>query len=140
MQNSADVVRMAGGNPNFIKRFGKYIPLLGDLANIALYLAEEDEPSPEQRFRNAVIIGGGGALASLATGGLDVIPAIVQGLGEAGEAFGLPKTDADPLFQAAPLLNVENYLREYSYSMDPDINIPESQDKLRRYKEYLGIN
>ena len=79
-------------------------------------------------------------LASLATGGLDAIPAVIEFAGDVGESYGLPKTDLEPVFQAAPLLNIENYLREYSYSMDPDKNIPESEDKLRRYKEYLGIN
>ena len=49
------------------------------------------------------------------------------------------KTDAEPVFQAAPLLNIENYLREYAYSMDPEINIPESEDKLRRYKEFQEL-
>ena len=140
MQNSANVVRMAGSDPSFTRRFLKVLPFIGDAINVGAYLADSSEPSLEQKIRNAIIIGGGGALASLATGGLDAIPAVIEFAGDVGESYGLPKTDLEPVFQAAPLLNIENYLREYSYSMDPDKNIPESEDKLRRYKEYLGIN
>ncbi len=140
MQNSANVVRMAGGDPNFRRRFLKVLPFIGDAINFGAYLADSSEPSLEQRIRNAIIIGGGGALASLATGGLDAVPAAIEFAGDVGETLGLPKTDAEPVFQAAPLLNIENYLREYAYSMDPERNIPESEDRLRRYKEYLGIN
>ena len=135
MQNSANVVRMAGGNPSFRKRFLKALPYVGDLINFGAYLVDSNEPSPEQRLRNALIIGGGGALASLATGGLDAIPALMELAGDFGEALDVKKTPVDPAFQAAPILNVENYLREYSYSMDPDREIPESEDKLRRFKK-----
>ena len=140
MQNSANVVRMAGRDPSFRRRFLKVLPFIGDLINVGAYLTDSSEPSEEQRIRNAIIIGGGGALASLATGGLDAIPAVIEFAGDAGETLGLPKTDAEPVFQAAPLLNIENYLREYAYSMNPERNIPESEDKLRRYKEFVGIN
>lgn len=146
MQNSANVVRMAGGNPSIRKRFFQSLPVVGDAANFLMYLYPDffnsgfSKPPTEQDVRNAVIIGGGGLAASLATGGLDAVPAVIEFAGDVGKSLGLPKTDAEPVFQAAPLLNIENYLREYAYSMDPETNIPESEDKLRRYKEFVGIN
>ena len=146
MQNSADVVRMAGGNPSIRKRFLKSLPVIGDAANFLFYLYPEflesgfNRRPTEQDVRNAVIIGGGGLAASLATGGLDAVPAVIEFAGDVGESLGLPKTDAEPVFQAAPLLNIENYLREYAYSMDPNQRIPESEDKLRRYREFFGAN
>ena len=145
MQNSANTVRMAAGNPSIRRRVINALPFLGDAANALLYLYPDflnsgfSRPPTEQDKRNALVIGGGGALASMATGGLDAIPAVVELFGDVGKDAGLPPTDLDPVFQAAPLLNVENYLRELSYS-GSDENIPEEQDKLRRFREFFGTN
>ena len=129
-----NAVRLAG-SPDFLKKFSRSLPILGDLYNVGYYLFDPDEPSLEQRIRNSVIIGGGGALASLATSGLDAIPVVMQTAGELGEEYDVKKTPIDPAFQAAPLLNVENYLREYAYSMNPDKEVPEDKDGLRRFKK-----
>ena len=79
MQNSANTVRMAAGNPSIrslrVVRTNA-IPFLGDAANALMYLYPDflnsgfSRPPTEQDKRNALIIGGGGALASMATGGL----------------------------------------------------------------------
>lgn len=146
MQNSAEVVRMAGSNPTLRQKLGKALPIIGDASNFLFYLYPDFMQSgfsrkpTEQDVRNAVIVGGGGLAASIATGGLDAIPVVLQILGETGEKMGLPPSDLDPIFQAAPALNIENYLREYSYSMNPDEDIPEEDDGLRNYKKLLGIN
>ena len=85
-----------------------------------------------------MIIGGGGAAASLLTGGLDAIPAIAQHGGQVLSDLGFD--DIDPLVEAAKALNVENYLREYAYSMNPDQEVPDDEDYLRDYKKLFGIN
>ena len=133
----ANALRLAG-SPDFRKRFFKSLPLVGDLYNVGYYLADPAEPSLEQRVRNAVLIGGGGALASLLTGGADAYPAVAELLGHFGEELDIKKTPIDPVFQAAPVLNVENYLREYAYSMDPDREIPEEENRLRRFKKVFS--
>jgi len=144
MQNSADVVRMAGSNPGLKKRFVQSLPFLGDLANVVAYLYPDmfnsgfSKPPTEQDVRNAVIIGGGGAAASLLTSGLDAIPAIAQHGGQVLSDLGFD--DIDPLVEAAKALNVENYLREYAYSMNPDQDVPDDEDYLRDYKKLFGIN
>ena len=144
MQKSADVVRMAGSNPGLKKRFAQSLPFLGDLANVVAYLYPDmfnsgfSKPPTEQDVRNAVIIGGGGAAASLLTGGLDAIPAIAQHGGQVLSDLGFD--DIDPLVEAAKALNVENYLREYAYSMNPDQEVPDDEDYLRDYKKLFGIN
>jgi hypothetical protein len=129
-----NAARLAG-SPEFRKRFVRSLPLIGDIANFESYLRDPSEPSLEQRVRNAVLIGGGGALASVLTGGWDALPALLQAFGEAGEAANLKKTPINPVFEAAPVVNVENYLQEYAYSMDPNREIPESKDSLRRFKK-----
>ena len=60
---------------------------------------------------------------------LDAIPAVVELFGDVGKDAGLPPTDLDPVFQAAPLLNVENYLRELSLLDGSDENIPEEHKR-----------
>ena len=98
MQNSANVVRMAGGNPSIRKIF----PISAcrrrrSRQNFLMYLypifltLDSVEPPTEQDVRNAVIIGGGGLAASLATGGLDAVPAVIEFAGDVGESLGLPK-------------------------------------------------
>ena len=133
----ANALRLAG-SPEFRKKFMRSLPLVGDIYNVGYYLADPNEPSLEQRIRNAVIIGGGGALASLLTGGVDAYPAMAEFLGHTGEVLDIKKTPIDPVFQAAPVLNVENYLREYAYSMDPDREIPEEENRLRRFKKVFS--
>jgi len=135
MENPAKVVRMAGTNPGLLRKFGRALPFIGDASNFVGYLLDSQEPSLEQRIRNAVIIGGGGAAASVLTGGLDAIPAYVQLAGELGQTYNVRKTPIDPVFQVAPVFDPNNYLREYAYSMDPNKQIPESEDKLRRFKK-----
>ena len=138
MGNPIDVVRMAGANLGLLRRIASKLPLVGDVYTIASELTDPDEPSPEQRIRNAVIAGGGGLLASALTSGADAIPAFLQVFGNIGKDKNLPPTPINPVFEIAPLLNVENYLREYSYSMDPNRKIPETKDELRRFKKVFS--
>jgi hypothetical protein len=135
MENPAKVVRMAGTNPGLLRRFASKLPFIGDAINFGAYLIDSKEPSLEQRVRNAVLVGGGGAAASALTGGLDAVPALVELFGDLGQELNVKKTPVDPVFQVASPLNVENYLREYAYSMDPNRQIPESEDRLRRFKK-----
>ena len=138
MGNPTDVVRVAGANLGLLRRIASKLPLVGDVYTIASELIDPDEPSPEQRVRNAVIVGGGGLLASALTSGTDAIPAFLQVFGNIGKDKNLPPTPINPVFEIAPLLNVENYLREYSYSMDPNRKIPETKDELRRFKKVFS--
>ena len=138
MGNPIDVVRVAGANLGLLRRIASKLPLVGDVYTIASELIDPDEPSPEQLVRNAVIVGGGGLLASALTSGTDAIPAFLQVFGNIGKDKNLPPTPINPVFEIAPLLNVENYLREYSYSMDPNRKIPETKDELRRFKKVFS--
>jgi hypothetical protein len=138
MENHEKVVRMAGTNPGLLRKFGRALPFIGDASNFVGYLLDSQEPSLEQRIRNAVIIGGGGALASVLTGGLDAIPAYVQLAGNLGQTYNVRKTPINPVFEVAPVFDPNNYLREYAYSMDPNKQIPESENELRRFKQVFA--
>ena len=138
MGNPIDVVRMAGAKPGLLRRFASKLPFIGDVYTIVSELTDPDEPSLEQRVRNAVIVGGGGLAASALTAGADAVPAVLQAFGNVGKDQNLPPTPINPVFEIAPLLNVENYLREYSYSMDPNRKIPETKDELRRFKKVFS--
>ena len=138
MGNPTDVVRVAGANLGLLRRIASKLPLVGDVYTIVSELTDPDEPSLEQRVRNAVIVGGGGLAASALTAGADAVPAVLQAFGNVGKDQNLPPTPINPVFEIAPLLNVENYLREYSYSMDPNRKIPETKDELRRFKKVFS--
>lgn len=58
-------------------RFIKSIPFIGDVAAAGLELADPTEPL-QKNIKDAVIIGGGGLAASLATGGLDAVPSLAN--------------------------------------------------------------
>jgi len=92
---------------------GKGVPLAGDALNVGLELADyAAEPSRKQRELNALLVGGGGALASAITGGLDFIPAAMEMAQSGAQGAGIvPEDDVN----VGALLNVENYLRELSY-------------------------
>tara|TARA_R100000005_G_C4955623_1_gene174287 strand:- start:144 stop:617 length:474 start_codon:yes stop_codon:yes gene_type:complete len=138
MQKSSGVIRMAGAvGPGFAKII-KAVPYVGDVVNFGGELMNPNEPDPRQKVSNALSVGLGGAMASTATGGLDFIPAVLQVLGELGEEYGYPKTPLDPVFQAAPAFNPENYLREASYAINPNSEIPEEEDRLRRFSQVIS--
>lgn len=63
-------------------RFLKAIPFAGDLAVGTAELYNPDEPDAAQRVLNALIIGAGGAGASAATAGLDIIPQLAAIAGD----------------------------------------------------------
>lgn len=117
---------------------GKTIPLIGDAANVAVELNDPAEPSRQQRELNALLVGGGGALASALTGGFDFIPVMMDlGQQEAQKAGVIPEEDVN----VGALLNVENYLRELSYLLGKGLgygsDIPEDRTILR--EEYSKI-
>ena len=137
MQNSANVIRMAGAIGPGFSRLIKAVPYVGDAVNFGGELLNPNEPDLKQRFANATAVGLGGAMASTATGGFDFIPAIMQVLGELGEKYGYPSTPFDPLFEAAPALNPENYLREAAYAINPELEMPVADDKLAGIRDAI---
>jgi len=117
---------------------GKTIPLAGDAFNVGVELSNPLEPSRRQRELNALLVGGGGALASVLTGGWDLAPSLMDvGHSAAQEAGIIPEEKVN----VGALLNVENYLRELSYLLGKGLgygrNIPEDSGILR--EEYSKI-
>ena len=117
---------------------GKTIPLAGDAINVGVELNDPAEPSRQQRELNALLVGGGGALASALSGGLDFIPVAMElGQSTAQEAGVIPEEKVN----VGALLNVENYLRELSYLLGKGLgygsDIPEDRAILR--EEYSKI-
>ena len=53
------------------------IPFVGDIAGFGLELADPSEAF-DKNIKDALIIGGGGLLASFATGGLDAVPTLAN--------------------------------------------------------------
>lgn len=92
----------------------KFIPLLGDLYQGYVELTNPTEPKLGQKLLNAAVIGGGGALASAATGGIDQYLAFPDIIGTAGKGLGLPE---NPDYDKAAAANVEHYLREAAYHL-----------------------
>jgi len=89
------------------------VPFAGDALVGISELINSNEPDVGQRIINAAVIGGGGAAASLAVAGTDAIPAVAEGIYQ-GRPTGPEKLQQ--LQKCAPALNVENYLRNLSYS------------------------
>jgi len=108
-------IRMAGGNV-FKKALSK-LPFVGDALNIGVELFNPSEPDPIQKMKNALFVSGGGAAASLLTGGADAIPAFMELAGVVGEDFGAPKGPkaVNDAISKAPAFNVEHYLRLAAY-------------------------
>ena len=108
-------VRMAGGSV-FKKALNK-LPFVGDALDIGVELFNPSEPDPIQKMKNALFVSGGGAAASLLTGGADAIPAFMELAGVVGEDFGAPKGPkaVNDAISKAPKYNVEHYLRLAAY-------------------------
>ena len=53
------------------------LPFIGDIAGFGMELADPTE-AIDKNIKDALIIGGGGLLASLATGGLDAVPSLAN--------------------------------------------------------------
>ena len=106
---------MAGGS-GFKKALSK-LPFVGDALNIGVELFNPSEPDPIQKMKNALFVSGGGAAASLLTGGADAIPAFMELAGVVGEDFGAPKGPkaVNDAISKAPAFNVEHYLRLAAY-------------------------
>jgi len=91
----------------------KGIPLIGDLYQIGIEFSDKDIPLG-QRALNAAVVGGGGILASMATGGIDQYAAIPDIVGSIGDAADFPE---NPDYDRAAALNIEHYLREAAYKL-----------------------
>ena len=120
----AGVVRSLGG---------KTIPILGDAMNYGVELSSQSEPSRRQRELNALLVGGGGTLASVLTGGMDFLPVLMEvGHDKLVQAGVTPEEEVN----VGKLLNVENYLRELSYlvgkGLGYDRDIPEDLAYVRQ--------
>ncbi len=120
----AGVVRSLGG---------KTIPIIGDAMNYGTELVDPSEPSRRQRELNALLVGGGGALASVLTGGMDAIPV---GIEVAHHQLVNAGVTPEEEINVGKLLNVENYLRELSYlvgkGLGYDRDVPEERAYLRQ--------
>lgn len=120
----------------------KFIPLAGDLYQGYVELTNPTEPRLGQRVLNAAVVGGGGALASAATGGIDQYLAIPDIAGTVGESLDLAE---NPDYDKAAALNIEHYLREAAYKLGalgetaglPYLTgtIPEEDAKLKALRE-----
>ena len=108
-------IRMAGSGA-FKKALGE-LPFVGDLINVGVELFNPSEPDQIQKMKNALFVSGGGAAASLLTGGADAIPAFMELAGVVGEDFGAPKGPkaVNDAISKAPAYNVEHYLRLAAY-------------------------
>lgn len=82
-------------------KFLKQVPFAGDIVVGFSELYNPAEADAYQRVLNALLVGGGGALASAASGGLDFIPGI------AGVVADTPLENVNP----------ETILRRLSYMM-----------------------
>lgn len=116
---------------SIVKKVVKAVPFVGDAAVAVMEAVPQsavggpdfvrglfsEEKDPGQRFLNTVIQGGGGAAASVVTGGADAVPALVELTGYLGEGLGAPKGPKalNDAVGCAPMLNVEHHLRNASY-------------------------
>ena len=111
---------------------GMTIPIALDAMNYGAELLDPAEPSRRQRELNALLVGGGGALASVLTGGLDALPVAVEVTHDDTVQAGLTPEEK---INVGKLLNVENYLRELSYlvgkGLGYDRDIPEERAYVR---------
>jgi len=84
---------------------GMTIPIALDAMNYGTELLDPAEPSRRQRELNALLVGGGGALASVLTGGIDAIPVGIE-IGHDPFVQGgvIPEEEVN----LGKLLNVEN--------------------------------
>jgi hypothetical protein len=132
MPNPGALVRRFGGE--LIKGL---IPIAPDLYSVYAELNNPAEKNAAQRRLNALIIGGGGAAASLAVLGLDAVPQFAEGIIEGRRNMGQPPSGPEKLQQmqnCVPALNVENHLRNLSYSAGKSAGISSTfeQDNVRR--------
>ena len=138
----SEVIRLAGSSPLF-QRVLKALPYAGDLFAAGVELVNQDEPDEIQRLKNAAVVGGGGALASTASLGMDFIPQVLEAVGKyaaereaTGEIeFVDPYPGLHQLIKAAPAFNPENYLRNLAYGGEH----PESQKAIEKGFEEAGI-
>jgi len=139
----SDEIRLAGRNPAFRRALVKTIPYLGDAFAAGIELFNAKESDPIQRLKNAAVVGGGGALASTATSGMDFIPQVLEAVGKyaadreaTGEMeFVDPYPGLHQLIKAAPAFNPENYLRNLAYGGEH----PESQEAIEKGFEEAGV-
>lgn len=99
-------------------RLARGIPFIGDLIGIGLELNNPDA-SPDQRNVNAGVIGGAGLLSSVATGGLDFIPQVVDTV---NSMIGGPKGPEKlrQLQACATVGNVDRYSSSLASRLGPD--------------------
>jgi len=148
--------RFAGARLGFFKA----LPVVGDIINVASELANP-EASPAQRIVNAGVVGGGGLLASAATGGLDFIP---QAVDFVNDLQGGPKGPQKlrEMQACATVANPDKHLRALATKLGPDKYnnfyetdfvraadqcgesiIPsqyETEEEKTKYLQYLGSN
>jgi hypothetical protein len=113
------------------------VPIVPDLYTAYMEAKNPNEQNPVQRGLNALIIGGGGAAASLAVAGLDAVPQFAEGIIDGRRNMGQPPSGPEKLQQlqnCVPALNVENHLRNLSYSAGKSAGISSTfeQDNVRR--------
>ena len=98
--------------------FARALPFVGDLIGAGLELSDPDA-SPNQRLVNAGITTGGGILSSIATGGLDLIPQVVDTV---NQMIGGPK-GPEKLRQmqaCATVANADRHFGSFASWVGPD--------------------
>ena len=129
--------------PKPVQRAVKAIPFLGDAANVGMELLNENEPDLGQRALNSGVVGGGGALASIATMGTDFIPAMMQFVGTLAPYE--KDTFMGDLRDIGETMNPETYLREAAYRIgqgrpfegDESVGLRPVDQVLTRFGEML---
>ena len=98
--------------------FARALPFVGDLIGFGLELSDPDA-SPNQRLVNAGITTGGGILSSIATGGLDMVPQVVDTV---NQMIGGPK-GPEKLRQmqaCATVANADRHFGAFASWVGPD--------------------
>lgn len=127
------LIRMAGEVGKYIKR--NPLAAGGDTFAAVSELMNPDEPDPIKRGILAVGVPVLGTAASVATGGFDAIPQLMELAGTVGQGAGFPDTqETRNMYGCAPLLNTDNYARLLLGAS----NSPAIKQKLGRAREFCG--
>ena len=117
-------------------RFVRALPFIGDIAGAGLELMDPSE-SIQKNIKDALIIGGGGFAASLATGGLDAVPSLANFAVDAAAAATGNK-DLKKLGQQLDYVDPTSYLQYASDAAHYGKGLSIETDK--RYAQLDAMN
>lgn len=112
------------------------IPFIGDIASFGLELADPSE-AMDKNIKDALVIGGGGLLASFATGGLDAVPSLANFAVDAAAAATGNK-DLKKLGQKLDYVDPTSYLQFAADAVHYGKGINLETDK--RYAQIDALN